>query len=126
MLLLKLNSDALRAIQQSPEMITGQRVVGMKADERGESGHRCAIASLKLGKCLAILRLGRPFERFRRERLKGAQRLASSAQHQIANRTTLKALRGIGNRSADADLRAEEFVPRLCVMIELDVFDVAG
>src|SRR3954467_6269469 len=55
-LLFQLHADALGAVEQPSKMKAGQRVVGMRSDQRGESRHRRGVACLQLRESLGILR----------------------------------------------------------------------
>ena len=90
---------------------------------RGEGRHRRRIAGLQLGKGLGILPGRRSLKYRRRQRLVGPERLAASAQHEIADRPSLEILGGFGDGGADANARAEKLV---CALEPGSVFVVAA
>jgi hypothetical protein len=91
-------------------MKSGQRVVGMQADQCSKGRHRRCIAGLQPGEGLDILRGGRRPERHVLKRLKSTERLAASAQHNFTDGSSLKIAGGLGCRCTDANSGAEILV----------------
>ncbi len=100
----------LAPVEQPPKVKTGQRVVGMRPDQGREGRHRRGVASFQLGEGFGILRGRRSIENRCGQRLERAQRLAAPAQHEIADRASLKFPGAVGDRGADADAGAEKLV----------------
>src|SRR4051794_33852245 len=98
---------AFSTIEQSLQMKSGQRVVGVQADQRREGWHRRGVASLELGERVAILRVGGRLEPGVLQRFERAKRLATAAQQDIADWAPLKIAGAVGRRGAHANAGAK-------------------
>src|SRR5947209_16038393 len=107
-------------------MKSGQRVVGVQADQRREGWHRRGIASLELGERVAILRVGGRVEVGVLQWFERAKRLATAAQQDIADRSPLKTASAVGSRGADANAGAEMLVGGLKPRSRVDGVTVSG
>src|ERR1700689_3812392 len=100
---LQLNARTLGSVQQPSEVKASKGVAGIQPDQRRKGWHRRAVSGFELGEGLRILRRGRSLECRLRQRFESPQRLAATAQHQIADRSPLKFFGIIGDRGADAN-----------------------
>src|ERR1700748_866135 len=106
----QLHRGALGTVQQPLEVEAGKRVIGMEPDERSKRGHRQSVARLQFGECLEVLRGRRCQEGRSLQGLEGAQRLAATAQHEIADRSSLEARACFSNTGADANASPQKLV----------------
>ena len=88
-------------------MIAGERIIGVHANQRGESRHGGGAILLELGKGCHILRRDRRIELRRQQGLMGAQRLVTSAQDKIAYRPPTEFPCPARDTIADANPRAQ-------------------
>src|SRR6478672_4320717 len=91
-------------------MKSGQRVVGVQADQRRKGWHRRSVASLELGERFSISCGGGRLERGVLQRFERAKRLATAAEQDIADWPSLKITGAIGRRGANANAGAEMLV----------------
>jgi hypothetical protein len=64
LVLFQLHADTLGAIQQSPKMKAGQRIVGMQPHQRRKGRHRGRVARLEFREGVAIFCQSRCLEHF--------------------------------------------------------------
>src|SRR5690348_10909644 len=93
---LKLHPNALGAIEQPLQVKSGERIVGVLPDQSRKCRHRAGFPCLELGEGADILRGDGIFELGPWQRLERPQRLAASAQHQVADGAALKSLCPLG------------------------------
>src|SRR3954467_928738 len=91
-------------------MKSGQRVVGVRADQRREGWHCRGVASLELGECGAILRVGGRLESGVLQWLERAKRFATAAQQDLTDWPPLKIAGAVGRRGAYANAGAKMLV----------------
>jgi hypothetical protein len=85
----------------------GELIAGVLADMRCKCRQCCRIVRLQLCKGFQIAVHRLIFVLLIVDRFEGAQRLGPAAQHEVANRPTMKLLHFLGQGGADADAGAE-------------------
>ena len=123
---LVLNMGAFGTIEQPLQMKSGQRVVGVQADQGREGWHRRGVARLELGERVAILRVDGRLERGVLQWFECAKWLATAAQQDISNWPSLKIAGSVGRRGADANAGAEMLVGGLKPRSRVDGVAVSG